>query len=259
VNYLLGYWRPKQGDQAAATHYWEKALSQFPNHVYSLIALGGARFAQNDLAGAATYFNPAATADPSLWSPHEMLARVDVLTRLFPEAQREAELAMKLGNERARGTRLLLARALIAQNKRDEAITALQPLLDTRPPDALSAAAGQLLAEAAPGKAELAALPIDSRARSGASEPSSLLAPPLPPPATWIPPDVDQRVPPVENGVACHLDQILPAVQKKVIRFAQLLERFTATEDMQDIRVNEQGQPVAADSLKSNYLVSMKN
>jgi tetratricopeptide (TPR) repeat protein len=54
VNYLLGVLAAKSGDNSAATQYWEKGLSQFPNHVYCLLALGGASWPRLGSDGAWT-------------------------------------------------------------------------------------------------------------------------------------------------------------------------------------------------------------
>ncbi len=260
VNYLLGVLAAKSGDNSAATQYWEKGLSQFPNHVYCLLALGGARYTQNDLKGAKDYLSRATTADSSLWRAYELLARIDLQIGEYPEAQREAEQAVRLGKEQAREARILLAKALILQNKRDDAVTVLQPLLSTEPPDAAAASAKQLVTAIAAAKTANASRKISepSAAHSGSLEKAPSLAPPLPPPLKWIPDDVDHAVPPVEAGVACHLDEILPAVEKKVVRFAHLLDRFTATEHLEDQRINDQGIASAAASRNFNYLVSMR-
>lgn len=148
----------------------------------------------------------------------------------------------------------MLAKALIGQGKREKAAEVLRQFLETKPSGPVAVAA-QKLADA-PAKTESARAANEHAAATSVE--STTPAPPLPPPVKWMPRDVDAAMPPVESGTACNLDEILPKVGKNVIRFAQGLDRFTATEHMQNQLVNDQGRPVKSDNLTFNYLVSMK-
>ena len=258
INYLLGVLASKSADAAQATSYWEKAISNFPNHVFSLIALGEAKLSQGDLQSAKDFLKRAVAADPSSWRAHELLAHVALRDGSFADAQLQAEQTLHIGKDQANGVRLVLAKALIAQSKCAEATRVLEAFLDANPTEPGAASARRLLTGLANAKSEhqssTAAAETTAVARIAPTLP---VIPPLPAPARWIPPDVDTGVPPVESGAACHLDEILPKAQKNVVKFTHALDRFTATEKFEDQLISRQGIPVANTALSFDYLVSM--
>ena len=254
VNYLLGVLASQGGDKAGATSYWEKAVNAFPTHVFSLVALGEARLAQGNLKEAKEFLERAVAADPSSWRAHELLGRVNLQGGDYEHSAQEAEKAIAVGKSQAAASQLVLAKALIGQGKRERAAEVLRQFLETKPSEPVAASA-QKLADAL-AKMESARTAEEHAAATSVENMTP--APPLPPPVKWMPPDVDAAVPPVESGAACNLDEILPKVGKNVIRFTQGLDRFTATEHMQNQLVNDQGMPVKNDNLTFNYLVSMK-
>ena len=253
VNYLLGVLASQAGDKVGATGYWEKAVSAFPTHVFSLIALGEARMAQGDLKGAKEFLEKAVAAEPSSWRAYELLGRVDLQSHDFEHSAQEAEKAIALGKTQAAASQIVLAKALIGQGKPEKAAEVLKLFLETKSAGPVAASA-QKLADAL-AKAE-AARPSETIATAVSAE-NMPLAPALPPPVKWMPADVDASVPPVENGVTCSLEEILPKLGKKVIKFTQGLDKFTATEKMQHQVVNDQGMAVKNENRTFNYLVSM--
>jgi hypothetical protein len=129
----------------------------------------------------------------------------------------------------------------------------LKQFLETKPTGAVAESA-QKLADA------LANAAVTRTAETGITPaPAEIVptAPPLPPPVKWMPADVDASVPPVESGVACNLEEIMPKLGKNVIKFTRGLEKFTATEKMQHEVVNDHGMAVRNDNRTFNYLVSM--
>lgn len=254
VNYLLGVLASKAGDKAGAKGYWEKALNAFPAHAFSLVALGEERMAQGDLKGAREFLEKAVAADPSSWRAYELMSRVDLQSHDFEHSAHEAEKAIAIGKTQAAASQVVLAKALIGQGKREEAAEVLKLFLETKPAEPIAASAQKLadaLAKAAASR--VAEVNVIGVAPAENAPP----APPLPPPVKWMPADVDASVPPVESGVACNLEEILPKVGKNVVKFTQGLDKFTATEHMQNQLVNDQGIAVSNDKLTFNYLVSM--
>lgn len=274
VNYLLGVLSSQSGDSTRAMTYWEKAIAFDPNHAFSLVALASAKMSHQDWKASAEYLDRAVVASPTSWRAHALLAQVHLQSGKYPEAQNEAEQAVALGKEQANEARLDLAKALMLQEKNVEAGTTLQELLDSKPAATSESAARQLLEILDRGKntsSQSASVPIEIASVSPvrlpalAPEPATTVTtvalvatPPLPPPLSWIPPDVDQLVPPVKEGESCQLDEILPNIQKKVVRFTDLLDRFTATEHLEDRIVNADGLPAKGKSLQFNYMVSMR-
>jgi Tfp pilus assembly protein PilF len=260
VNYLLGVVAWHSADPSSAVKYWQKAISFFPEHVLSLVALGETTLTQGDLSASKDYLDRAVAANPSLWRAHELLAHVCLQQGMYLDAQHEAERAVELGKNTANESRLVLAKAFIAQSKRVEATTALHALLEKNPPEELAASARRLLdglartsRESATSSSASAALPTASTATLRALQP---LLPPLA--ESWKPPDVDDRVPSVEDNVPCRLDEILPKIHRNVVLFARSLDRYTATESLENQVVNEHGTPTRSRSLTFDYLVSMR-
>jgi Flp pilus assembly protein TadD len=249
VHYLLGVLASQGGDRAGARAYWEKAVSEFPAHTLSLVALGEAHLSQGEGKEAKDLLEKAVAADPSSWRAHELLGRAHLQNRDFENSAQEAEKAIALGKAQASVSQLVLAKALIGQGKTEKAANVLKEFLDTKPVGPVAASALKLSDALAKAEAE--------RIAEAARAENVPAPPPLPPPVKWMPPDVDGTVPPVGNGVACSLDEILPKVGKNVIKFTKGLDRFTATEHMQHQVVSDQGIAVRNDNLRFNYLVSM--
>jgi len=254
VNYLLGVLASQAGDKAGATGYWEKAVNAFPTHVFSLVALGEARMGQGDLKEAKEFLEKAAAADPSSWRAYELMSRVDLQSHNFERSAQEAEKAIALGKTQAAASQVVLAKALIGQGEPKKATEVLKQFLETKPVGPVAASA-QKLADAL-AKAE-ATRGAEANVIGVTPAENAAPAPPLPPPVKWMPANVDNSVPPVESGVACNLEEILPKVGKNVIKFTQGLDKFTATEKMQHQVVNDQGMAVKSENRTFNYLVSM--
>lgn len=249
VNYLLGVLASQAGDKAGASAYWQKAVDASPTHVFSLIALGEARIAKGEWKEAKELLEKAVSADPSSWHAHELLSRADLQSHDYEHSAQEAEKAIAIGKTQAVASQVVLAKALIGQGKREKAAEVLKQFLATKPTGPVAESA-QKLADAlakATGFGE-----VNSVSTSAGTTP-----PPLPPPAKWMPMDVDALVPPVESGVACNLEEILPKLGKNVVKFTQGLEKFTATEKLQHQVINGQGSPVRDENRTFNYLVSM--
>jgi Flp pilus assembly protein TadD len=260
VNYLLGVVAWQSADPSSAIKYWQKAISFSPEHVLSLVALGETTLTQGDLGAAKGYLDRAVAANASLWRAHELLAHVCLQQGMYLDAQHEAERAVELGKKEANESRLVLAKAFIAQSKRVEATTALHALLEQKPPEDLAVSARGLLdelarmsRESATSSSALAALPLALAATI------HVLQPLLPPLAVgWKPPDVDERVPSVEDNVPCRLDEILPKIHRNVVLFARSLDRYTATENLENQVVDEHGTATRSRNLTFDYLVSMR-
>jgi hypothetical protein len=133
-------------------------------------------------------------------------------------------------------------------------------LLERNPPEDLAAPARRLLdrlartgRESATSSSASVALPTASAATIPVLQP---LLPALA--LSWKPPDVDDRVHSVEDNVPCRLDEILPKIHRNVVLFARSLDRYTATESLENQIVNEHGTPTRNRNLTFDYLVSMR-
>jgi len=73
---------------------------------------------------------------------------------------------------------------------------------------------------------------------------------------SWLPPDVDENVPPVEE-TACSVDEVIQKAEERVLEFVHNVDRFTATESLTHQSINKHGQASAPVGRKFNYVVSI--
>jgi hypothetical protein len=69
---------------------------------------------------------------------------------------------------------------------------------------------------------------------------------------------VDEKVPPVESGVPCALEDVVQNAGKRLQEFIRDVDRFTATESLSHESVNIWGSPAPAETRKFNYMVSIQ-
>jgi len=69
---------------------------------------------------------------------------------------------------------------------------------------------------------------------------------------------VDDKVPPVEPGAACSLDEVVQKAGKRVQEFVENVDRFAATESLYHQSVSKTGELSAPVTLKFDYLVSLE-
>ena len=72
----------------------------------------------------------------------------------------------------------------------------------------------------------------------------------------WLPPDVDAKVPPVEE-TACSLDEVLQKAEERILEFVRDVDRFTATESLTHQSINKHAQASAPVGRKFDYVVSI--
>jgi len=144
VQYLYGVYCKETKDVPGAVSYWEKALNLYPKHYGALMSMGETMLKTQKPEEAASYLKRAIEAAPASWRSHALLARAD--QRLgqehYDDAIHEAEHAIEIGHDQAVSIEPLLIDMLIAQGKKDRAITVLQQYVGQKPDDG---AARQLL------------------------------------------------------------------------------------------------------------------
>src|SRR6266403_5899487 len=259
VNFLFGVYSSLVNDWQPAKSYWEKAIAIYSQHLLAQISLSDALLRENKPADAIPHLKKALEIEPNSWRAHALLADADLHLGSSEEAVREAERAIGLGHERAAEVLPTLARALAAQGKADHAIQVLESYLREYP--ANTAAQEQLdslrLPPAVPVNppSSAPAAPAVS-VTAAAATPSTVVALPLP--SNWLPPDVDEKVPPVEYGVPCPLNEVVQNAGKRVQEFILNVDRFTATESFFHESVNAWGFPAPPEKRKFDYVVSIQ-
>jgi hypothetical protein len=86
-----------------------------------------------------------------------------------------------------------------------------------------------------------------------AKKPATTLLPASPAPP-WSPPDIDSAVPPVDTNVPCSLADVIASASAKVKELVTNLERFTATEKIQDARLAKGGKWTPTGTYTFRYL-----
>jgi tetratricopeptide (TPR) repeat protein len=253
IEYLFGMYSSQVNDQVQAKSYWTKTLELNPKHLSALIAVGQQFLQENKSVEAMPYLNRAVEVDPSSWRAHALLAEAFVLQGQHDDAIKEAERAIQLGHERAAVVQLVLARALADRGDRDEAIKVLQVYVQAHPADASASKdlerlrdpqAGNATTDAASAAGEMAALTKEATA--------------LPVPSNWRPPDVDEKVPPVEAGASCAVDDVVAKAGNQLMELVKDVDRFAATESLTHESINKFGLASYPEKRKFDYVVSIQ-
>ena len=258
VNYLFGVYSSMVHDYQQAKIYLEKATAIYPQHLLAQVSLSNELLRENKPKDAIPHLKKALEIEPNSWRAHALLADADLRLGSSEEAVREAERAIELGHERAAEAQPILARALVAQGKTDRAIEILESYLRENPAD--TAAQVQLASLRTPpavptNPSSAPAVPTVS-VESVLASPSTVAALPLA--SNWLPPDVDEKVPPVVAGVPCRLDEVIQNAGKRVQEFIRNVDHFTATESFFHESVNASGFPASPETRKFDYVVSIQ-
>jgi Tfp pilus assembly protein PilF len=249
ANFLFGVYSSQTNDWVRAKSYWENALSLSPNHLGALLSLGSVLMRESKPNEAAQYLHRAVEAEPTSWRAHGVLAAAYFRQGMLDECIKHAERALELGHGQAAVVQPLLAHALQLRGDQERSLLVVQSYLNEHPEDQVA----------------LKLLKTLQRSPESGSEPSSdipaaepvvsmgaLLA------SNWLPPDVDEKVPPVEAGVSCNLDEILENVGRRIKEFVANVDRFAATESVTHQSINKWGLASRPIKFDFSYVVSVK-
>jgi tetratricopeptide (TPR) repeat protein len=251
VEYLFGVYASQLNNQPQALAYWMKALELNPKHLRALLAVSQGLLQERQASEAVPYLSRALDTEPSSWRAHMLMAQACLLQGMHDDAVKQAERAMELGHERAASVQPLLARALFENGEKERAIHILQDYLQAHATDANAAKLLERLkhppAAVAPGDAAAGEM---TEAMSAATA--------MPVPSNWLPPEVDEKVPPVEPGAACSLDEVLQKTGIQIAEFVHNVDRFAATESLTHESINKYGIAAAPERRKFDYVVSIQ-
>ncbi len=256
VNFLLGMYSAETNDWVVAQRYWEKVLAVHPNHLGALLALGYALVRVDKPAEAAKYLTLAVEGEPTCWRVHALLAAARLREGLLDESIRQAERALELGHGPAEIVQPLLAQALQLHGDKGRAIQVLQTYLNNHAGDAVANEQLENLQTARTDKPTNDTSPAAASTAPRTEVPlanSSLLLP-----SNWLPPDVDEKVPPVEPGVPCDLNEVIQKSGKRMQEFVANVDRFTATEAVMHESIDKWGLASRTVRLEFNYVVSVE-
>ncbi len=93
-----------------------------------------------------------------------------------------------------------------------------------------------------------------------AVEPSVVAVPPSAAanPRAWVPPGIDDVVPNVEKGVECPLSQVVSGVGRRMEELVDNLQKFDATEHMENFSVDAKGSRGKPEDRTFDYMVTVK-
>jgi len=253
ANFLLGVYSSQMNDWVHARNYWENVLALSPNYLGALLSLGEALMRENKSAEAVQYLNRAVEVEPTSWRAHSVLADACLRQRMLDEAIEHAERALELGHGQAGIVQPVLARALHLHGEQERAVRVLQAYLQ----DHLADAAATKQLENLRASLGPAGQPSPGTASaSPSSEPAVATSALLP--SSWLPPDIDEKVPPVETGVACNLEEVIEKSVKRIQEFVANVDQFTATEAVTHESINKWGFASHPIKFEFDYLVSIK-
>jgi tetratricopeptide (TPR) repeat protein len=255
VNYLFGAYSWQMNHRAQAVAYWEKAIEFYPKHYRALLSLGQALVDENKLDEAMPYLERSVQIEPFSWRAYALSAHVLLRRGAADEAAKQAERAIELGHDQAAVAQRYLAAALAKRGEKEKAAAVLQSYIKKHRDD--TEAKQQL---------EKLRAPVRNRTQDPAEASSQMIlqsaaiasVTPLPLPMNWLPPDVDETVPPAESEVPCVLDTVVQKAGKRVEEFVKNVDRFTATEFLDHESINKWGFAESEETRKFNYLVSIE-
>lgn len=259
---LLGMVYEKKSDITTARKYWDQSIQLDPKHLAPLLSYGDSLVRQKDLPGARKYLEKAVEAGPNSWRAHNLLAAVLLQQNSYVEAVSHAERAIEIGKAEANSARLTLGQALAFQHKNQEAIAVLEAYIAGKPAQTMADAAQNMitrLKNAGSASAEAGAPVVDLSTANSGNGGDAADAPLTGAALAWLPPDVDSAIPPVEPAVACSLDDVLKKTQARVQELPEVVDRYTATENLHHEDVNNAGYAESVADLSFNYLASVRD
>jgi tetratricopeptide (TPR) repeat protein len=272
VNYVWGLYYASANDFVNAKISWEKAIQLSSKHAFSLAGLAQIASQTGDYTAAIDYLKRACEAAPSSWRFHEKLAEAYLHQQQFGEAQKQALRALEQGKERAADAHFVLAQILMHNNDREAARMALDAFLASQPSGPSASEARRMydaLREPQPVPSAEASFPVVSNkpaesARLHASPPTAAALPAasitatLMPAPKWMPPDVDDSMPPVETVAACPLEELRERAGKRVSEFVDAVNRIAATESLENEVIDHSGLPIRREARHYSYVASVQ-
>jgi tetratricopeptide (TPR) repeat protein len=254
ANFLFGIYSSQMNDWLNAKGFWLKVLSSSPGHLGALLSLGDALLREGKPAEAAPYFYRAVEAEPTSWRAHAALAEACMRQGLLDESITQAERALELGHSQAEIVLPLLARALYLHGDQQRAALVFQAYLQEHQK---KPAASNLFASFESNSMETGVeFSSELSVEFSLAETAVLASTALP--SNWLPPDIDETVPPVEPGAACNLEEVLEKSGKRIQELIANVDQFTATEAVTHEAINKWGFASSPAKFEFDYIVSIK-
>jgi tetratricopeptide (TPR) repeat protein len=255
VEYLFGIYASQMNDMELARSYWKRTLQLNPNHLSALLAVSQDLLHERKADQATGFLEHALQVEPSSWRAHMLMAQAELFQGKHDDAVKEAERAIDLGHDRAASVQPLLAHALYESGEKDRAVKLLQDYIAAHPKDDN---APKLLARlTAPPTVKTTVVKTSADGTEDGSDVDTsagafTVAP------NWLPPDIDEKIPAVEEGTSCSLDDVVKKAGEQIMTFVHDVDRFTATENLTHESINKYGIAASPEKRKFDYLVSIQ-
>ena len=253
IQYLLGMVEYRQEHLQAARGKFEAAVSIYPSHERSLVALGELFVREGQPAQAAEVLEKAYRVNGADWRTHLLLADAYTAEKDYEKAAPHAVRAAELAKESGAAARLLLGRIRASQGKKAEARAAYEVVLrDFSADPAAREAKSELTAldgTIADSKPEMERLPAEAFVAMAAPPTLPILV------RAWAPPDIDAKEYPVAADVRCAQQDLLERTQRRAAKQLGNFERFAATEHVEHQEIDGHGNPGPMRTRDFNYLV----
>jgi tetratricopeptide (TPR) repeat protein len=255
VQYLYGVYWLQMYKRTQAKSAWTKAIELSPKHYRAMISLSQALLDEGKADEALGYLERAIQVEPSSWRAYALSADAYFRKGNTDEAVKAAESALELGHGQAAIVQRYLAAVLAKRGEKDKAVSVLQAYVrDHRADAAAKKQLEKLQSPALQGAKSTADATSEELMQPGTME----VATTLPLPADWLPEDTDKRVPAVEPGAACALDDVVKRAGQRIQEFIVNVDRFVATESWNHETINKWGLESASEKRRYDHLVSIK-
>jgi len=141
VLYLNGLLAMEQQNLSEAQLQFQKAISAYPTHERSLLALGEVQVNLNQPEPAEKTMESLLRQDSSSWRAHLVAAAAYAQEKNYVKAEQHVDRAVSLSGANGAPAKVLLGQILAAQGNRDGAKQAYQEVLRDYPNDAVAAEA----------------------------------------------------------------------------------------------------------------------
>jgi Flp pilus assembly protein TadD len=251
MHYLMGMANSGLGRADAARAEFETALSIDPSHVRSLQALGELQLRSGQTAMAVKTLERAYQLDGADWRTHFVLAIAYFDDKQYEKAEKHVGRALELHKGKPAEGRLLLARILLARGRKQEAKSEFERVAQEFPEDPAATTARQQLAELNKP------IPAPAPESAGVAAPIPI-APAVPAVVKpWAPPDIDSKEYALASDVACAEPEVLARAQARMKQQLENFEKFTATEHIVHVEVDNQGIPGNPREKDFSYMVTL--
>ena len=256
IQYMVGLLDFTVKDYPAARKQFETVVASYPTHQRSLMMLGQMQFEAKEYKEAVGTLQKAVDVDPKNWHAHYALALAAAFSGDLPKAGVEAARAAELNPEKAAAMKMLGAKLLMLEGKKDQAKLAFEEFINKYPQDAAVPEAKKYLTEieAAKEAAATAVLAGDTLKNTAAGADMTGGGKND---TSWAPPDVDAGIPPTAVGVACSLNSVMDSARKRIMKQLSDLEKFSATERVDHQQMEKNGTWSSPISKDFYYMISV--